>query len=62
MPEYLISTGEAAIKLGVSKRRIQILCEQGRIKGARRIGRAWVVPATIRIEPADRGPALGSRK
>jgi excisionase family DNA binding protein len=62
MPEKLISTAEAAVKLGVTQRRVQVLCEQGRIKGARRIGRTWIVPATIRIEPADFGPALGSTK
>ena len=31
-----ISVSDAAKKFGVSKRRVQTLCEQGRIKGADR--------------------------
>lgn len=41
----LITAGEAAIKWGVTVRRVQGLCKEGRIKGAERFGRAWMIPA-----------------
>lgn len=31
-------------KWGISKRRIQILCREGRIAGAKRVGNMWVIP------------------
>ena len=52
----MIGTRDAAELLGVSQRRVRVLCEQGRIKGAVRIGRSWAVPETIRIAPGSRGP------
>lgn len=40
-----ISSQEAADKWGITKRRVQVLCEQQRIKGAFKIGqRAWAIP------------------
>lgn len=39
-----IGAKEAAEKLGVSPRRVQVLCEQGRIKGVFRLGNAWAIP------------------
>lgn len=36
---------QAASKWRISPRRVQILCGEGRIAGARRIGRAWLIPA-----------------
>lgn len=42
--EY-ITANEAAEKWGISGRRVQLLCKQGRIKGARRLGWAWMIPA-----------------
>ena len=41
---------EIAKKWGVSKRRVQALCTAGRIEGAMRHGRAWMIPET-----AERG-------
>ena len=43
--KYLIPK-EAAEKWGISTRRVQILCAQGRIKGAERHGRIWMIPET----------------
>ena len=37
--EY-ITAKEAAIKWGISERRVQLLCEQGRIIGVQRLGKA----------------------
>lgn len=41
--EY-ISTKEAAEKWGISERRIQKLCEEGRIDGVVRFSRVWAIP------------------
>lgn len=41
--EY-ISVKEASEKWGVSKRRVQILCNSGRIDGATRVGNMWLIP------------------
>ncbi|HEY8362830.1 MAG TPA: helix-turn-helix domain-containing protein, partial [Tissierellaceae bacterium] len=38
--DYL-TTKQAAEKWNISPRRVQVLCEQGRIKGAVRLGWAW---------------------
>ena len=39
-----ISTQEAAKKCGISDRRVQKLCEQGRIEGVVRFSRVWAIP------------------
>ena len=41
--DYL-SIREVAEKWGISKRRIQVLCSENRIKGAVRIGYSWAIP------------------
>lgn len=41
--EYL-SIRETATKWGCSGRRVQVLCADGRIEGATRIGNIWVIP------------------
>jgi len=41
--EY-ITAKDAAKKWGISQRRVQVLCELGRVKGAVRLGWAWAVP------------------
>ncbi len=40
-----ISVREAAEKWGVSERRINQYCSEGRISGAQKIGKVWAVPA-----------------
>lgn len=39
-----ISVRDAAIKWGISERRIQKLCEENRIDGVIRFGRSWAIP------------------
>jgi len=39
-----ITAKEAAEKWNISQRRVQVLCEQGRIKGAMWLGWAWAIP------------------
>lgn len=57
--EY-ITANEAAGKWKSSGRRVQLLCMQGRIKGARRFGWAWVIPEDAE-KPMD-GRLKGNRK
>jgi len=39
-----ISTAQAAEQWGISERRVQKLCSEGRIEGAMRFSRVWVIP------------------
>lgn len=49
---------EAAKILKLSPRRVQELCREGRIAGARCVGgRVWVLPSELKITPGTRGPA-----
>lgn len=43
---------QAAEKWNVTVRRAQVLCAEGRIEGAFRLGRAWIIPRDAR-KPAD---------
>ena len=48
---YLISTEEAAKHLGISARRIRTLLQQGRVRGATKIGRQWLIPVPVEVQP-----------
>ena len=39
-----VSIQEISNKWNISKRRVQILCSEGRISGAKKIGNMWVIP------------------
>jgi len=47
---------EVAARLGVSNRRVQCLVLYCRISVARRLGRAWAIPANFRVSLANHGP------
>ncbi|MEL7658859.1 MAG: helix-turn-helix domain-containing protein [Bacillota bacterium] len=47
-----ISVQQASEKWGISRRRIQKLCEENRIDGAVRFGHAWAIPKDA-PKPAD---------
>ncbi len=51
MMDYM-SIKETAKKWGVSPRRVQILCAKGEIPGTKRMGHAWLVPASVQ-KPTD---------
>ncbi|OUQ60151.1 hypothetical protein B5E56_06865 [Flavonifractor sp. An112] len=51
MTDYL-SIREAAEQWGVSERRVNQFCADGRIEGARKIGGSWVIPADAK-KPSD---------
>jgi len=47
-----ITAKEASEKWGISGRRIQLLCKQGRIDGAYRFGWTWAIPEDAQ-KPVD---------
>ncbi len=47
-----LSIKQTAERWGITPRRIQVLCAQGRIKGAMRIGKIWAIPDTVE-KPKD---------
>lgn len=49
--EY-ITAKEAGIMWGISERRVQVLCEQGRIDGVQRLGKVWAIPKEAK-KPID---------
>ena len=51
MHEY-ISTKEASEKWNLSIRRIQILCTKGRVSGAEKHGKVWMIPSSFPVAAA----------
>lgn len=49
--EYM-TIQDAAEKWGISGRRIQVLCSEGRLEGATKFGRQWAIPGTT-DKPSD---------
>lgn len=49
--EY-ITIQDAAKKWGISCRRIQVLCSEGRLAGCKKFGRQWAIPSDIE-KPED---------
>ena len=52
----LMNVAQAAAALGVSVQRIRKLLLAGRIVGAEKVGRDWVIPTPVRVTPGKRGP------
>ncbi len=48
-----ISAKEVAVKWDISRRRVQVLCEEGRIQGAFKVSDVWVIPKDAE-KPADK--------
>ena len=48
-----LSVNEAALKMGVSVRRIQQMCKNGEIPGAVKRGRSWMIPTDKEIDMSD---------
>lgn len=49
--EYLTSV-EMSEKWGITGRRISVLCSEGRIEGAIKKGKTWLIPSDTK-KPAD---------
>ena len=39
-----ITVQEAAVRWNITNRQVQILCKEGRIEGARKLSRIWIIP------------------
>ena len=52
-----VTVREAAIRLGVSERRIRQLARDGRMQGATKTGAEWLIPTPVEVTPGKRGPA-----
>ncbi|WP_091236426.1 MerR family transcriptional regulator [Anaerobium acetethylicum] len=55
-----LSARETAEKWDISRRRVQLLCEQGRIIGAFKLSDVWVIPDDVE-KPMD-GRKMRSKK
>ena len=53
MMEYL-SIKQTSEKWGITVRRIQVLCTEGRIPGATKIGSSWAIPVDAEKPKAQR--------
>ena len=49
-----ITVQEAADKWGITPRQVQILCKAGRIDGATRLSRIWIIPDKAEKPTADK--------
>lgn len=47
-----LSTTQVSEKWGITPRRIQTLCNEGRVEGAVKVGPTWVIPADAE-KPSD---------
>ena len=52
-----VTVREAAIRLGVSERRVRKLASDGRLLGAVKAGAEWLIPTPVEVIPGKRGPA-----
>ena len=51
-----VTVREAALRLGVSERRVRKLAGDGRVRGAVKAGTEWLIPTPVEVVPARRGP------
>lgn len=61
MIEY-ITTQEVADKWGITARRVQLLCSQGRIEGAVKKASVWLIPQEVEKPVDGRAGRKASRK
>lgn len=51
IPDYLKTARECAKEWGISQRRVQIYCAEGRIERAFKYGQCWLVPRETQKPP-----------
>jgi len=42
----IMTVKDAALQWGITPRRVQVLCDNGRVQGAIRLGGTWIIPKT----------------
>ena len=52
-----VTVREAAVRLGVSERRVRKLARDGRLRGAVKAGAEWLIPTPVELTPGRRGPS-----
>ncbi len=52
MNESFMTIQEASQRWGITSRRIQVLCTEGRLDGAVKFGRQWAIPESVE-KPTD---------
>ena len=52
-----LTARHAAAELGVSERRVRQLAGEGRVCGAVKHGKEWLIPSPVEVIPGSRGPA-----
>ena len=52
-----VTVKEAAVRLGVSERRVRKLARDGRLQGAVKAGAEWLIPTPVEVAPGRRGPS-----
>lgn len=50
-----MTTAQAAKEWGISQRRIALLCAEGRIEGACKLGKTWMLPESSKKPSDERG-------
>lgn len=55
-----ITAREAAKKWGITQRRVQVLCSEGRIEGIFKLGENWAIPENA-TKPKDKRLKQGAR-
>lgn len=56
-----ITASEAAKKWGITQRRVQVLCSEGRIEGTFKLGENWAIPENA-SKPKDKRLKQGAGK
>ena len=51
-----VTVRQAAIRLGVSERRVRQLAHEGRMRGATKTAAEWLIPTPVEVIPGRRGP------
>ena len=51
-----VTIKQAAIRLGISERRVRQLACDGRVRGATKTGAEWLIPTPVQVVPGRRGP------
>ena len=52
-----VTVKQAALRLGVSERRVRKLPRDGRVRGAAKAGAEWLIPTPVEVIPGRRGPS-----
>lgn len=60
-PPQLLTIAEAAKAAGISKRRLQELIAEERVRGVGRYGNQYMLMPNWSVEPRAAGPALSDR-